>query len=158
MVSASYHLPTPADVFLKYLILNLGMSPGFQPADYKNLQFPAKMYIDYVRVYQRAGTKGAVTCNPSTRPTQDYINEYVFCPSSKSPTHPLQPSRGLHKSQLDNMVSGWIRLPSEFQVSWLLKIRRSFVITLAFYSQHYLYRDVSAEAQDELCIMTCYTT
>ncbi|SJL07378.1 related to KRE6-glucan synthase subunit [Armillaria ostoyae] len=60
-----------------YLILNLGLSPSFQPADYKHLQFPAKMYIDYVRVYQRAGTKGAVTCNPSTRPTQDYINNHI---------------------------------------------------------------------------------
>lgn len=35
------------------------------------------MYVDYVRVYQRAGTKNGITCDPPNRPTSKYINEYV---------------------------------------------------------------------------------
>ncbi len=42
-----------------------------------HLEFPSKMYIDYVRVYQRAGTKNGLTCSPPNRPTADYINESV---------------------------------------------------------------------------------
>lgn len=55
--------------------MNLGIAPGFQKQDYKHLQFPAKMYIDYVRVYQRDGVKNGVTCNPPHRPTSDYIQK-----------------------------------------------------------------------------------
>ncbi|KAF9565655.1 glycoside hydrolase family 16 protein [Agrocybe pediades] len=60
-----------------YLILNLGMSPDFQKPDFKNLKFPAKMYIDYVRIYQRKGIKNGMTCNPPNRPTTDYINRHI---------------------------------------------------------------------------------
>jgi len=63
---------------LQYLILNLGMSPDFQKPDFKNLKFPAKMYVDYVRVYQRKGIKHGMTCNPPNRPTTDYINRLVL--------------------------------------------------------------------------------
>lgn len=35
-----------------YIILNLGMSPTFGAIDLENLQFPAVMRVDYVRVYQ----------------------------------------------------------------------------------------------------------
>lgn len=48
---------------------------SFQKQDFQAMQFPAKMYIDYVRVYQKAGLKDAVGCNPSSRPTADYINK-----------------------------------------------------------------------------------
>ncbi|KAI0632505.1 glycoside hydrolase family 16 protein [Trametes polyzona] len=61
-----------------YIIMNLGMSPGFQKQDFKHLKFPSKMYVDYVRVYQRedAGDE-AVTCNPSSHPTADYIQKHL---------------------------------------------------------------------------------
>ncbi|KAJ3867728.1 glycoside hydrolase family 16 protein [Lentinula novae-zelandiae] len=60
-----------------YMILNLGMSPNFQAQDFMHMQFPAQMLVDYVRVYQRAGLKGMFTCDPSTRPTADYINNHI---------------------------------------------------------------------------------
>ncbi|KIK69666.1 glycoside hydrolase family 16 protein [Collybiopsis luxurians FD-317 M1] len=60
-----------------YMILNLGMSPNFQAQDYEHMQFPAQMLVDYVRVYQRAGTKDVLTCDPSTRPTASYINDHI---------------------------------------------------------------------------------
>jgi beta-glucanase (GH16 family) len=66
------------DTRAQYLIMNLGMSPTFQGPDFEHLRFPAKMYIDYVRVYQRedVGTD-ALTCDPASYPTSSYINKYV---------------------------------------------------------------------------------
>lgn len=49
------------------------MSPGFQHADFKNLAFPATMFIDYVRIYQREGVDNGIGCDPSAYPTADYI-------------------------------------------------------------------------------------
>ncbi|RPD62832.1 glycoside hydrolase family 16 protein [Lentinus tigrinus ALCF2SS1-6] len=63
-----------------YIIFNLGMSPGFQKQDFKHLTFPVQMYIDYVRVYQRddvAGNSDAQSCNPSSYPTADYIENHL---------------------------------------------------------------------------------
>jgi len=60
-----------------YLILNLGLSSSFQRQDYKHLQFPSKMYVDYIRVYQREGVRNGVTCNPRSHPTTDYINSHL---------------------------------------------------------------------------------
>ncbi|KAF7308497.1 Beta-glucan synthesis-associated [Mycena chlorophos] len=60
-----------------YLILNLGMSPGFQPPDFQAMSFPNKMYIDYVRVYQREDVSEGTTCDPSSHPTADYINNHM---------------------------------------------------------------------------------
>lgn len=48
---------------------------SFQRQDYKHLTFPVKMYIDYVRVYQRSGVKEGVGCSPSHHPTADYIEQ-----------------------------------------------------------------------------------
>ncbi|WRT67581.1 uncharacterized protein IL334_004553 [Kwoniella shivajii] len=53
------------------MILNFGMSDGFQAVDWAHLEWPAKMLVDYVRVYQR--TDGKIGCDPSDRPTADYI-------------------------------------------------------------------------------------
>lgn len=47
------------------------MSNGFQTVDFSHLTWPAKMLIDYVRVYQRSD--GRMGCDPSDRPTADYI-------------------------------------------------------------------------------------
>ncbi|KAJ7578273.1 glycoside hydrolase family 16 protein [Mycena floridula] len=62
-----------------YLIFNLGMSPSFQPQDYKHLVFPSTMYVDYVRIYQRDTVKlhDGLNCSPSKRPTADYINNHL---------------------------------------------------------------------------------
>lgn len=60
-----------------YLIINLGLAPHFQQPDYKNMRFPAMMYIDYVRVYQREGVRNGVTCDPPNRPTSKYINDHI---------------------------------------------------------------------------------
>ncbi|KJA24050.1 glycoside hydrolase family 16 protein [Hypholoma sublateritium FD-334 SS-4] len=60
-----------------YLILNLAMAESFQAPDFKHLVFPAQMFIDYVRVYQRRGIKDGVGCNPPNRPTTDYINNHM---------------------------------------------------------------------------------
>jgi beta-glucanase (GH16 family) len=60
-----------------YVVMNLGLSPSFQKQDWKHLQFPSKMYIDYIRVYQREDVKNGVTCNPSNYPTANYINEHI---------------------------------------------------------------------------------
>jgi beta-glucanase (GH16 family) len=56
------------------MIFNLGISPSFQAQDFKHMVFPAEMFIDYVRVYQRPGVKDGLTCNPPNYPTADYIN------------------------------------------------------------------------------------
>ena len=48
---------------------------GFQAQDFAHLEFPAKMYIDYIRVYQRSGLQNAIGCDPPNRPTAAYINK-----------------------------------------------------------------------------------
>ena len=55
--------------------MNLGMAYNFQKPDFKHLTFPAKMLVDYVRVYQRPGVKDGLTCDPPNRPTAKYIKE-----------------------------------------------------------------------------------
>ncbi len=54
------------------------ITAGFQHQDFKHLTFPSKMYVDYVRVYQRedAGDE-KLTCDPSSHPTAEYITKYV---------------------------------------------------------------------------------
>ncbi|KAG8980166.1 hypothetical protein FRB90_007787 [Tulasnella sp. 427] len=58
------------------IALNLGLAPSFQKQDWKNLRFPAKMYVDYVRVYQRKGYEN-LGCDPKDYPTADYINRHI---------------------------------------------------------------------------------
>ena len=58
----------------QYIILNLGLSPGFQQQDFMNMQFPARYYVDYVRVYQREGVDN-IGCDPPDFPTADYIQK-----------------------------------------------------------------------------------
>ena len=58
------------------VIVNLGMSENFGEVDFKHLTFPAKMYIDYVRVYQREDVN-AVGCSPKSHPTAKYIEKCV---------------------------------------------------------------------------------
>ncbi|PWN44596.1 concanavalin A-like lectin/glucanase [Ceraceosorus guamensis] len=58
------------------IILNLGISEGFQHIEFDTLQFPATMKVDYVRVYQRDGQADKTTCDPADHPTADYINRH----------------------------------------------------------------------------------
>lgn len=59
-----------------YLIANFGMSPSFVRVDTANLVFPAKMRIDYIRVYQDPSNT-AVGCDPVDHPTAEYIDTYI---------------------------------------------------------------------------------
>ncbi|KAI0061632.1 glycoside hydrolase family 16 protein [Artomyces pyxidatus] len=60
-----------------YIILNFGMAPSFQHQDFEHLVFPSEMLIDYVRVYQREDVSQGVGCDPSSRPTADYITKHM---------------------------------------------------------------------------------
>ena len=104
--------------FSQYLILNLGMSPSFQKQDFKNLKFPTKMYIDYVRIYQRRGLKNGITCDPPNRPTSDYISRCVLISCSKFAwlTSGFQTSERIHESQSHGMERRWRHLPSELSL------------------------------------------
>lgn len=63
-----------------YLIMNLGMSRGFQPVNFDGdnaITFPALLRTDYVRVYQKDGGTDRISCDPPDHPTADYIaNHY----------------------------------------------------------------------------------
>mgnify|MGYP001940779590 FL=1 len=54
------------------IIINLGISSGFQDIDWDDIQFPAHLAVEHVRVYQKPGSK-RVSCDPSDHPTADYI-------------------------------------------------------------------------------------
>ncbi|KAI0250774.1 glycoside hydrolase family 16 protein [Lactifluus subvellereus] len=60
-----------------YLILNLGMAPNFQAQDFMHLQFPGKMYVDYIRVYQRSDVANGIGCDPPSHPTATYIKNHL---------------------------------------------------------------------------------
>ncbi|GLB41258.1 putative glycoside hydrolase family 16 protein [Lyophyllum shimeji] len=57
------------------IIFNLGMSQSWQKVELPTLIFPAEFLIDYVRVYQRRGSRN-FGCNPKDYPTRDYINAH----------------------------------------------------------------------------------
>jgi beta-glucanase (GH16 family) len=61
------------------IVMNLGMSKGFQTVDFDpdtGVNFPAQMKFDYVRVYQEKG-KEAMSCDPVNYPTSKYINDHL---------------------------------------------------------------------------------
>ncbi len=57
------------------IIMNLGISSGFQQVYWDELQptwgVSSMMKIDYVRVFQRSGQAAKVTCDPSDYPTKN---------------------------------------------------------------------------------------
>ncbi|KAI0825016.1 glycoside hydrolase family 16 protein [Trametes gibbosa] len=59
-----------------YLITNLGMSKNFGTVDFEHLQFPSRLRIDYIRVYQDPDNIN-IGCDPSDFPTAAYIKEYI---------------------------------------------------------------------------------
>lgn len=58
------------------IIMNLGMSNGFETIHYDTLQFPATLRVDYVRVYQPDGQEDRISCDPADHPTANYINKF----------------------------------------------------------------------------------
>ncbi|KAI0051117.1 glycoside hydrolase family 16 protein [Auriscalpium vulgare] len=60
-----------------YIILNFGMAPSFQKQDFQHLVFPSQMFVDYIRVYQSPDVENGVGCDPSNRPTNNYINSHL---------------------------------------------------------------------------------
>ncbi|KAK7470382.1 hypothetical protein VKT23_001809 [Stygiomarasmius scandens] len=58
-----------------YLLINLGMSKNFGEVDLAHLTFPARMSVDWIRVYQDPKAIN-VGCDPSEFPTAEYINTY----------------------------------------------------------------------------------
>lgn len=79
-----------------YLLANLGTSPSYSHAcvvlilfsqlpgisqsfgnvDVERLTFPAKMRVDWIRVYQPVGKKN-IGCDPIDFPTKAYIDRYI---------------------------------------------------------------------------------
>ncbi|KAI6026982.1 glycoside hydrolase family 16 protein [Pisolithus marmoratus] len=59
-----------------YIIANLGFSINFGGIDFENIQLPATMLVDYIRVYQPANAKN-IGCDPPEFPTAAYINTYM---------------------------------------------------------------------------------
>lgn len=59
-----------------YILINLAISSGFGTIEWDNLQFPGKMLVDYVRVYQPKGQTN-IGCDPDDFPTQAYINRHI---------------------------------------------------------------------------------
>ena len=52
------------------------MSDSFVTIDYDHLTFPAKMRVDYIRVYQPKDSIN-VGCDPADFPTKSYIDQCV---------------------------------------------------------------------------------
>lgn len=105
------------------MVLNFGMSPGFQNQDFQHLVFPNKMLVDYVRIYQRDGQENW-GCDPSDHPTAQYIEECVPIAVSGLAYLPLtytfQPYQCVYKSQPDNVGFGRLQIPSKFTIPRLL--------------------------------------
>ncbi|GAA6007084.1 hypothetical protein JCM10207_001500 [Rhodosporidiobolus poonsookiae] len=59
-----------------YIITNLGMSNGFTEVELDTLTFPARMRIDYIRVYQQPDRIN-IGCSPDDYPTADYIESHL---------------------------------------------------------------------------------
>lgn len=51
-----------------------GLSPGFQSIYFDEIAFPARMLVDYVRVYQKKGEKPRISCDPTDHPTANRIS------------------------------------------------------------------------------------
>ncbi|EGO02966.1 glycoside hydrolase family 16 protein [Serpula lacrymans var. lacrymans S7.3] len=58
-----------------YIIANLGFSLNFGGIDFANIQLPATMFIDYIRVYQPKNAHN-IGCDPPNFPTATYIDTY----------------------------------------------------------------------------------
>lgn len=69
------------------IILNLAVSPSFQPVVLTDMTFPEEFLIDYVRVYQRRGSpETAIGCDPPDFPTAKYIQDHLNAYSNSNLT------------------------------------------------------------------------
>ncbi|KAG6861130.1 hypothetical protein C0995_003582 [Termitomyces sp. Mi166 len=68
--------PRPIPQEPMYIIANLGFSLNFGDIDFENIQLPATMRVDWIRVYQPANAR-KIGCDPSDFPTAAYINAYM---------------------------------------------------------------------------------
>ncbi|KAG0141298.1 hypothetical protein CROQUDRAFT_51909 [Cronartium quercuum f. sp. fusiforme G11] len=59
-----------------YILFNLGISPAFGTIEFTKLHFPAKLRVDWVRVYQPVGQSNNIGCSPSDYPTAQYIADH----------------------------------------------------------------------------------
>ncbi|CAG82131.1 beta-glucan synthesis-associated protein-domain-containing protein [Yarrowia lipolytica] len=57
------------------IIMNLGLSNSWTYIDWPALNFPSKLRIDYVRIYQPSD-QHSITCDPDDYPTYDYIEKH----------------------------------------------------------------------------------
>lgn len=64
-------------VTMSNFYLMIFVKASFQTQDFQHMQFPSRMYVDYVRVYQRSGVSNGVGCDPPNHPTANYINRYT---------------------------------------------------------------------------------
>ncbi|KDQ20783.1 glycoside hydrolase family 16 protein [Botryobasidium botryosum FD-172 SS1] len=81
------------------IIINFGLSDSFQRIDYGHLAWPAKMYVDYIRVYQRDGATN-IGCEPPDYPTQDYIQKHLNAYSNPNLTTWAQAGYTFPKNRL----------------------------------------------------------
>ena len=70
------------------MVINCGMSPSFAPIQVADLQalFPAKMRLDFVRIYQPPGAE-SMTCDPPGYETTDYIAKHPTAYQNINKTH-----------------------------------------------------------------------
>ncbi|KAG6868438.1 hypothetical protein C0993_002757 [Termitomyces sp. T159_Od127] len=68
--------PRPISQEPMYIIANLGFSLNFGEIDFENIQLPATMRVDWIRVYQPANAQN-LGCDPPDFPTAAYINTYM---------------------------------------------------------------------------------
>ncbi|KAF5314511.1 hypothetical protein D9611_007111 [Ephemerocybe angulata] len=88
-----------------YIILNLGFSTNFATIDFDALTFPAKMAIDYVRVYQPKNSI-RIGCDPDDHPTAAYIENYKEVYTNPNLTTWAQYGQPWPKNKLRNGPDG----------------------------------------------------
>ncbi|KAF6764152.1 beta-glucan synthesis-associated protein SKN1 [Ephemerocybe angulata] len=88
-----------------YIILNLGFSTNFATIDFDALTFPAKMAIDYVRVYQPKNSI-RIGCDPDDHPTAAYIETYKEVYTNPNLTTWAQYGQPWPKNKLRNGPDG----------------------------------------------------
>ncbi|KAJ9479565.1 putative Beta-glucan synthesis-associated protein KRE6 (putative) [Pseudozyma hubeiensis] len=59
------------------LVINLALSDGYQKIQWADIEFPAAMKVDYIRVYQRDGQEDRISCDPADHPTAKYIQDHI---------------------------------------------------------------------------------
>jgi len=67
--------PRPMPLEPMYIIANLGFSINFGGIDFENIQLPATMSVDWIRVYQPSDARN-IGCDPPDFPTAEYIKTY----------------------------------------------------------------------------------